>query len=108
MRRGDLYWARFPQPVGRRPVVLVSRDEAYSLRTRLTVVPLTTTVRGMATEVRFGPSDGLPKACVANADELVTIPRKLLDERIGAASRGRVKELDEALRFALKLDPSAE
>lgn len=105
MRRGDIYWARFPQPVGRRPVLLVSRDEAYSLRTRLTVVPLTRTVRGMATEVRFGPSDGVPKACVANADEVVTISKQLLEDRIGAASRNRMNELDDALRFALKLGP---
>ena len=105
MRRGDIYWASFPQPVGKRPVVLVSRDEAYSLRARLTVVPLTRTVRGMATEVRFGPTDGVPKACVANADELVTISKQLLGDRIGAAPRGRMKELDDALRFALKLDP---
>ena len=51
MRRGDLYWAKFPEPIGRRPVLLVSRDEAYSLRTRVTVIPLTRTIRGMATEV---------------------------------------------------------
>jgi mRNA interferase MazF len=104
MQRGDLYWVQFPAPVGRRPVILVSRSEAYSLRTRLTVVPLTTKIRGMATEVRFGPSDGLPKACAANADELVTISKQLLQERIGAASRRRLNELEDALRFALQLD----
>jgi mRNA interferase MazF len=107
MRRGDVYWARFPSPVGRRPVVLVSRDEAYSVRARVSVVPLTRTVRGMATEVRFGPSDGLPRACVANADEVVTIPKSLLGERLVSASRARMKELDDALRFALALDKSA-
>lgn len=103
MRRGDIFWVRFPQPVGRRPAVLVSRDEAYSLRTRVTVVPLTRTVRGMATEVRFGPSDGLPKAGVANADELVTVPKDLLDGRISTATGARLAELDEALSFALGL-----
>ena len=103
MRRGDVYWAQFPLPVGRRPVVLVSRDEAYSVRTRISVVPLTRTVRGMATEVRFGPSDGVPKASVANADEVVTIPKDLLREKIVSASRNRMSQLDEALRFALGL-----
>jgi mRNA interferase MazF len=86
--------------------VLVSRDEAYSLRTRVTVVPLTRTIRGMATEVRFGPTDGLPRAGVANADELVTIPRDLLEERIATASAARVAELDDALAFALGLPSS--
>jgi mRNA interferase MazF len=86
---------------------LVSRDEAYSLRTRVTVVPLTRTIRGMATEVRFGPSDGVPRAGVANADELVTIPRDLLVERIATASMARMAELDDALAFALGLPTSS-
>lgn len=104
MKRGDLYWVRFPAPVGARPAVLVSRDEAYSLRTRLTVVPLTRTIRGIPTEVRLGPSDGLPKAGAANADEIVTIPRSLLDRRIATLSQAKLSELDEAIRFALGLD----
>jgi mRNA interferase MazF len=104
LQRGDIYWARFPAPVGRRPVILVSRREAYSLRTRFAVVPLSRTVRGMATEVRFGPADGLPKACVANADEVVAIPRELLAERIATASGAKLAEVDDALRFALGLD----
>ena len=83
--------------------MLISRNEAYSLRTRVTVVPLTRTIRGMATEVRFGPSDGLPKAGVASADELVTIPKELLDGMIATASGARMAELDEALSFALGL-----
>jgi mRNA interferase MazF len=84
--------------------VLVSRDEAYTVRTRVTVVPLTRTVRGIPTEVRLGPSEGLPKAGVANADEIVTIPRALLRSRITALSPAKFQELDDALRFALALD----
>lgn len=104
MRRGDVYWARFPAPVGARPVVLVSREEAYSLRSRVTVVPVTRTVRGIPTEVRLGPSDGLPKVGVANADEVVTIPRTLLRDRVSTLSRTRMVEVDAALRFALALE----
>lgn len=103
MRRGDVHWARFPSPVRTRPVVLVSREEAYSLRTRFTVVPLTRTVRGIPTEVRLGPADGFPKAGVANADEIVTIPRDLLGSRIAGLSTTKLKEFDDALRFALGL-----
>ncbi|MBI2899672.1 MAG: type II toxin-antitoxin system PemK/MazF family toxin [Planctomycetes bacterium] len=103
MRRGDLFWVRFPQPAGTRPAVLVSRDEAYSVRTRVTVVPVTRTVRGIPTEVRLGPADGLPKAGAANADEIVTVPRDLLDRRISGLTRAKLAELDEAIRFALGL-----
>ncbi len=103
MRRGDVYWVEFPEPVRRRPAVLVSRGEAYSVRTRLIVVPLTRTVRGIPTEVRVGPSDGLAKAGVANADEVVTVPKALLGKRITTLTVERLAELDEALRFALGL-----
>ncbi len=103
MQRGDVYWVRFPSPASTRPAVLVSRDEAYSIKSRLTVVPVTRKIRGIPTEVRLGPGDGLPKVGVANADEVVTIPRDLLAERISTLSRAKSAELDEALRFALDL-----
>lgn len=104
MRRGDLRWVRFPAPAGRRPAVLVSRDEAYSIKSRVTVVVVTRTVRGIPTEVRLGRAEGMPKVGVANADELVTIPTALLEERICTLSRAKLQELDEALRFALGLE----
>jgi len=103
VRRGEIYWVRFPRPAGTRPAVLVSRDEAYSVRTRVTVVPVSRTVRGIPTEVRLGPVDGLPKAGAANADEIVTIPRDLVDRRLAMMSRTKLAELDEAIRFALGL-----
>ncbi|HEX7838869.1 MAG TPA: type II toxin-antitoxin system PemK/MazF family toxin [Kofleriaceae bacterium] len=104
----DRIWVRdmgvqFPAPVGKRPVVLVSRDEAYAIKARVTVVAVTRTVRGIPTEVRVGPSEGLPKVGVANADELVTIPRTTLRERIATLSRAKLDEIDAALRFALGL-----
>jgi mRNA interferase MazF len=103
VRRGDVYWVAFPSPVGKRPAVLVSRDQAYAIKSRITVVPVTRTVRGIPTEVRLGPSDGLPRVGVANADEIVTVPDALLRGPIGTLSRQKVHELDEALRFALGL-----
>jgi mRNA interferase MazF len=104
MRRGDVFWVRFPAPAGRRPAVLVSREEAYAIKTRFTVVPLTRTVRGIPTEVRVGPGDGVPKVSVANADEIVTIPKTLLEERVATLSQAKVREIDAALRFALALE----
>ena len=104
MRRGEVRWVEFPAPVGRRPAVLVSRNESYSVRTRCIVVPLTRTIRGIPTEVRLGPAEGLSKAGVANADEVVTIPRRLIGSRIADLSSDRLRELDRALIFALGLD----
>ncbi len=104
MKRGEIYWVDFPTSVGRRPAVLVSRDESYSVRSRCIVVPLTRTARGIPTEVRLGPTDGLSKAGVANADEIVTIPRALLRGRIAELDPSRILELDRALAFALGLE----
>ena len=104
MRRGDVWWARLPQPTGLRPVVLMTRDDALHVRTRVTVIPLSTKVRDIETEVRLGPSDGLPRAGVANADELVTIPKSCLERRIAALKSEKISALDDAVRFALALD----
>lgn len=101
MRRGEIWWARVDK---RRPVVLVSRTEAYAHRSLVLAVPVTTTVRGFAAEVRLGPREGLPKSCVANCDAVSPIPKQVLDERIGALSPSRIDALNAALRFVLELE----
>jgi mRNA interferase MazF len=106
MKRGEVWWARLPAPAGRRPVVLVSRDAAYAVRASVTVVEVSTTVRGIDSEVPLGIRDGLPRKCVANTDNVVTIPKRWLDERIAALRSEKVVLLDEALRFSLGMAPS--
>ena len=103
MRRGDVWWARLPGPAGRRPVVLLSRDEAYSVRALVTVAPVTTRTRGIPVEVPLGKGEGLPKDCVANVDSVTTIAKSCLEGRAGALSTAKVAALDRALRFALGL-----
>ena len=104
MKRGDVWWAQLPAPVGRRPVVLVSRDEAYRVRELVIVVPLTTRRRDIPVEVPLGREEGLAKRCVANADTVTTIPQKMLVEYAGTLSGAKMDSLDAALRFALDLD----
>jgi mRNA interferase MazF len=103
MRRAEVWWADLPEPVGRRPVVLLTRDGAYGYRTMATVAPVTTTVRGIPAEVELGPADGLPRRCVANLDNLQTIDQRRLRERITLLASKRVQEIDEAVHFALGL-----
>ncbi len=103
MRRGEVWWARMPLPAGRRPVVLVSRDSAYAVRSSVTVVEVSRTVRGIPTEVALGKREGLPSRCVANADSLVTIPKSWLESRVTSLSKDKADALDAALRFALSL-----
>jgi mRNA interferase MazF len=103
MRRGEVWWAALPAPAGSRPVVLLSRDEAYAVRQLVTVAPVTTRIRGIATEVPLGPAEGLPKPCVANLDTLTTIPRRSLTRLVAPLSPEKLAEVDRALLFALGL-----
>jgi mRNA interferase MazF len=104
MKRGEVWWAELPQPVGRRPVVLLSRDEAYSVRNAVTVAEVTRTIRKIAVEVPLGPDDGLPKNCVANLDTIITIRKELLIERIALLRSDKIEQIEKAIRFALGMD----
>ncbi len=53
MKRGDVMWADLPAPIGRRPVLLLSRDRAYAVRTAITVAFITTTIRNIPAEVKL-------------------------------------------------------
>jgi mRNA interferase MazF len=101
MRRGEIWWAQVDK---RRPVVLVSREEAYAVRAMVVVAPVSTTVRGFSVEVRVGRKEGLPRQAVVNCDWLVTLPKADLIERAGRLSKEKLSRLDSALRFALGLD----
>ncbi len=105
MKRGEVWWAKLPIPSGRLPVVLVSRDASYApVRTRVIVIEVSRSVRSIETEVRLGKRDGLPVRCVANTDNVATIPKSWLEERIAVLGPQRLAELDRALRFAMQLD----
>jgi mRNA interferase MazF len=103
VRRGEIYWARLPAPVGRRPVLLVTRTAAIAVRTAVTVAPITrTTIRGISSELPLGPQHGLRGRSVAGCDSLQTIPKDVLGPYpVGALSPDELAALDRALRFAL-------
>ena len=104
MQRGEVWWAAFPTPVGRRPVLLLSRQRAISVRAFVIVAQVTTTIRDLPVEVPLGPEDGLPKRCVVNCDVVNTIPKSLLNERACLLSRAKLSLVHGAIRFALGLD----
>ncbi len=104
MKRCEVWWAELPPPIGRRPVVLLSRDEAYAVRNAVTVAEVTTAIRNIPVEVPIGQEDGLPKRCVVNLDTIVTVRKELLKERITLLSSEKIKEINDAIRFALDID----
>jgi mRNA interferase MazF len=104
LRKGEVWWAKLKPPAGRRPVVLLSRNEAYPVRTAVTVAPVTTTVRGITVEASLGPEDGLPRPCAVNCDLILTIPKVYLESRIARLSERKIAEIHKAVRFALDMD----
>jgi mRNA interferase MazF len=103
MRRGEVWWVHFPAPVGRRPAVLVSRNQAYRVRSAVIVVPLTQTIRRIPTEIALSPKEGVPRACVANADNITTVPKDLVREYLCTLGEGRMEDLGRAIKFALEI-----
>jgi mRNA interferase MazF len=103
MRRGEIWWAELGPHAGRRPVVLLSRNEAYSIRELVTVAPVTTRIRHIPSEVSLSIEDGLPKSCVINLDVITTIAKSSLIERLSILSAAKQKAVESALHFALGL-----
>jgi mRNA interferase MazF len=103
MIRGEVWWAQLDPPAGRRPVLLVSRNDAYIARSLIMVAPVSTRIRGIAAEVNLGLGDGMPRVCAANLETLRTVSKARLVERITLLSPERLEEVDEALHFALGL-----
>jgi mRNA interferase MazF len=90
-------------PAGRRPVVLLSRNEAYSVRSQVTVAPVTTRIRQIPVEVLLGPEDGLPKICVVNLDNIATISMSSLLQPVALLRPEKIRQVDSAIHFALGL-----
>ncbi len=103
MKRGEIWWALLPKPAGRRPVVLLSRDEAYQVRNLVTVAPVTTRIRNIPVEVILGPHDGMPRKCAINLDTITTIPKSALVDRVALLKPEKLRALNEAIEFALDL-----
>lgn len=104
MQRGEIWWADFPKPIGRRPVLLLSRNRAIQVRTNVIVAQVTTTIRDLPVEIPLGSAEGLPKRCVANCDVLMTVPKRVLAARAGLLSPEKLSAVRSALSFALGLD----
>ncbi len=87
-----------------RPVLLLTREEVRAVRQLVTVAPITSTVRGLSSEVAVGSGNGLDHESVVNLDLVTTIPRDLLIRPIGALREGQERELARAFHDAFDLE----
>lgn len=102
MVRGEVWWVGFGPPVGHRPAVVLTRDPIADRIGAPVVALCTTTVRGLASEVRLGPADGMPRPCVVNLDNIYTVRRTSFSRRICTLAPERMTDVCTALRYALR------
>jgi mRNA interferase MazF len=96
----DIFWANLPEPIGRRPVLLLTRTPAYAYLNKIVVAEVTSTVRGIPQEVPVGKREGLSHASVINLDNIHVVPKTVLGERVGGIAPGREPEVKRALGYA--------
>jgi len=104
VKQYEIWWASFPEPAGRRPILLLSRDGAYAYLSKFLAVEITSTVRNIAVELPLGRAESLPRKCVANFDNIRTVSRSALIKRIGQLPARREPEAKRALGHALAWD----
>lgn len=98
--RGEIWWCELPE-LGRRPVVVLSRDVAIPRLRRTLIGPCTTTVRGLASEVMLEPGeDPVPKRCAVNLDSAESVAVGSLTQRLGRLSTERMSDVCQALAVA--------
>jgi mRNA interferase MazF len=99
--RGEIWWCELPD-IGRRPVVVLSRDAAIPRLKRTLIAPCTTTIRGLASEVVLEPGDDpVPRRSRVNLDSVESVSVAVLVERLGRLSDSRMREVCVALGVAV-------
>jgi mRNA interferase MazF len=102
--RGEVWWCELAE-IGRRPVVVLSRDAAIPRLRRTLIGPCTTTIRGLPSEVLLEPGeDPVPRTSVVNLDSVESVSLATLVERLGRLSDERMRQICEALEIAVSCE----
>ena len=104
LRRGEVRLCRFAPPDKERPVLVLTRDSAVGHLATVTVAPITSTIRGVPSEVVLDIDDGMKSRCAVNLHNAVTLTQARLGRRVSALSTERMQEVCAALRFSLACD----
>ena len=103
MNRGEIRWYKFARPDKKRPVLILTRDSILEYLGEVTVAPITSTVRGIPSEVILSANDGLPRPCAVNCDHIQTVARGRIGPRIATLSNEKMTLVTQAIGFALNL-----
>ena len=99
--QGEMWWCELPD-IGRRPVVVLSRNAAIPRLRRTLIGPCTTTIRGLASEVVLEPGkDPVPRRCAVNLDSVESVAVAVLVQRLGRLADDRMRQICAALEVAV-------
>ncbi|MEX2269967.1 MAG: type II toxin-antitoxin system PemK/MazF family toxin [Vicinamibacterales bacterium] len=98
--RGEIWQYRFKHPDKRRPVVVLSREEVIPLLHTVMVAPITSTIRGLPSEVRVGADEGLKRESAINLDHVQTVEQAALTALVGTLSDAKMQNVCRALTVA--------
>jgi len=101
MKRGEIRYFEFSPPDKRRPVLLLARDEGIRHLNDVVVAPITTTIRQLPTHIVLDASDGMPKRCAINLDQIQLVPKHRIGDRIATLGAARMTEVEVATMIAL-------
>jgi len=101
MKQFDIVWADLPAPIGRRPVLVLTRSAGYAYLNKIIIAEVTSTIRHIPQEVTLGKPEGLLHPSVANFDNIHVVPKASLGGPIGSISPRRHRECKRALGYAL-------
>ena len=99
--RGDIYICRMGAPDKQRPCVILTRDTAIGHLTSVTVAPISSSMRGVASEVNLGIDDGMKGPCAVNLHNTITVPQNHLIRRVSSLSAEKMEEVCDALHYAM-------
>ena len=102
--RGDVRLYRFAPPDKSRPVVILTRESAIRYLSSVTVAPVTSTVRGVPSEVILNERDGMKTQCAVNLHNAITVSQDRLGKRVAHLSPERMSQICSALQFSLGCD----
>jgi mRNA interferase MazF len=102
--RGDVRLYQCAPPDTNRPAVVLTRDSAIPYLSTVTVAPITSTIRGVPSEVVLNEEDGMKAPCAVNLHNAVTISPQRLGKRVAQLGPMRMQQICAALRFSLGCD----
>src|ERR1700722_1366635 len=101
IKRAEIRWYRFTHPDKKRPVLVLTRNSILEYLNEVTIAPITTTIRGIPSEVVLSEIDGMLHECAINLDHIQTVSKEKLGSLISSLSNAKMQEVQNALLFAL-------